>query len=83
MGCASIQPYVHDVRVHVLHRLPDGHAVFSVFKCFYKRHTRLHLNSDLNVQGDLVIMRVAAKNFRLVMNMPTSDREVADFVAEA
>ena len=84
MHFASIQPFVHDLRVHVIHRpVPGARPVFSVFKCFYKRHKRLPLNSDLNVQGDLVIMRVATKNLRSVIDMEESDREVADFVAES
>ncbi|KAJ7083523.1 hypothetical protein C8R44DRAFT_753382 [Mycena epipterygia] len=83
MNFEGIQAFVHDVHVHVLHRLPTGRFVFSVFRCFYKRHMRLPRNHDLDVQGDVVIMRVASKNFQSVVNMRGSDRQIADFVAEA
>ncbi|KAJ7467387.1 hypothetical protein B0H11DRAFT_2239380 [Mycena galericulata] len=73
-------PSIHDVPVTVLRRLPSGRVVLSVFRCYFKRHKRLPHNHALNLKGDVLVMRVAAKNFFSVVNMRGSDREVADFV---
>ncbi|KAJ7475538.1 hypothetical protein B0H11DRAFT_1917718 [Mycena galericulata] len=73
MDSANIQAFIHDVPVTVLRQLPTGRVILSVFRCYFKRHKRLPHNHALNLKGDVLVMRVAAKNFFSVMNMRGSD----------
>ncbi|KAJ6547254.1 hypothetical protein B0H19DRAFT_1266188 [Mycena capillaripes] len=81
MDDAHIQPYIHDTVVQVVRYQLSG-AVYYKFRCFFKRHHLLPHNNPLNVQGDLVIMRVDDDNIRSVVDMVPAERVVADFVAQ-
>lgn len=82
MGALS-QPHVHDVGVIVQYRNAKGRLIHSRYRMFFKRHIDLPLNRRLNVKGDIVIMRMAAKSFSSVVNLRRSDVEVADFIVES
>ncbi|KAJ6476782.1 hypothetical protein C8R47DRAFT_1075638 [Mycena vitilis] len=75
MDPSGVQPHVHDVTV----RLRHGRAV-SRFRIFFKRHRKLPFNATLDLQGDVVVMRVAVANAQSVVNLRAADRALVDFV---
>lgn len=80
MGHHSLQPYVHDVVVYVHHQAADGLSTTSKFQVFFKRHVHLPHNEELDLKGDVVVMRVASRNQLSVVNMRRSDTKIADFI---
>jgi hypothetical protein len=75
---AKVQPYVHDVYVRVKH----GRVATTTFRVFFKRHAYLPDNHFLGMQGDVALMKVAARHLTSVVNMRGSDLELADTVAK-
>lgn len=75
MDGSLLQAHVHDIYVRVP-RQPRS----ILFRVFFKRHAMLPRDSNLNLQGDIVIMRVASRNKQSVVNMRSSDRHLADDV---
>jgi hypothetical protein len=76
MDGSPFQPYVHDVYVHISYPRP------MLFRVFFKRHVMLPHNAELDLQGDIIIMRVASRNRHSVVNLRTPDRRVADAVIQ-
>lgn len=79
---AAVQPYIHNciVKVH------EGCNMYR-FMIFFKRHCNLRLNKTLSTlstrclfRGDIVVMRVAARNEFSVVNMRERDTILADWV---
>ncbi|KAK7446687.1 hypothetical protein VKT23_014382 [Stygiomarasmius scandens] len=66
------QAYVHDCDV-----LLRGNR----FRLFFQRHRYLPLNPTLEIQGDLIIMRVGQKNTRNVVNLRSGDTRLARLIA--
>lgn len=75
MDGALLQAHVHDIYVRVLRQSRS-----ILFRVFFKRHAMLPRDPNLNLQGDIVIMRVASRNKQSVVNMRSSDRHLADDV---
>jgi hypothetical protein len=73
----GIQTHIHDIYVIIRHR-----RATSTFRIFFKRHLLLPLNHVLDVQGDMLIMRVASKSRSSVVNMRGSDWRLADFIVK-
>lgn len=79
MDDAGIQPFVHDTAVIV----GQGGREKAFFRIFYKRHVRLPLNDalpGLGVQGDILVMRVGARNSQAIVNMRSGDAALADLI---
>ncbi|KAJ7166521.1 hypothetical protein C8R43DRAFT_1122101 [Mycena crocata] len=76
LDSAAVQPHIHDIRVVFKHGRRTTH-----FRVFFKRHVRLPANPNVDVQGDLLVMRVAAQNDESVVNMRGGDQRLADYVA--
>lgn len=72
---AVVQSHVHDIYVRVLDKKTS-----SIFRVFFKRHVVLPRNACADLQGDVVIMRVASRNRDSVVNLRSSDMRLADFV---
>ncbi|KAJ7103949.1 hypothetical protein C8R44DRAFT_887437 [Mycena epipterygia] len=73
---AAHQPWIHDFKVQLQH----GKKV-SCFRIFMKRGKALQPNACANViAGDVVIMRMAARDSKSVVNMRSTDSRVADYV---
>ncbi|KAJ7105939.1 hypothetical protein C8R44DRAFT_745595 [Mycena epipterygia] len=73
------QPWIHDFKVQLQH----GKKV-SRFRIFMKRGKALNANACANIiAGDVVIMRVAARDNKSVVNMRSTDSRVADYVFHA
>jgi hypothetical protein len=73
-----IQPYIHNCVV----KLHDGSHNYH-FMVFFKRHRRLRTNRTITggvLRGDVVVMRIAARNDHSVVNMRERDTIVADWV---
>jgi hypothetical protein len=66
------QPYIHDCTV-----VYRG----SRFRIFFRRHKRLPKNPSLNVNGDLIIMRLGQKNLEKVVNLRAGDTKLARQIA--
>ncbi|KAJ7106726.1 hypothetical protein C8R44DRAFT_885990 [Mycena epipterygia] len=76
---AALQAWIHDFTVQLQH----GKKV-SRFRIFMKRGKALQPNACSNiVAGDVVIMRVAARDGKSVVNMRSTDSRVADYVFHA
>ncbi|KAJ7755282.1 hypothetical protein DFH07DRAFT_773400 [Mycena maculata] len=73
-------PHVHDISMIVVHRDANGRFKSSIFRLFFKRHTRLSYNRRLDLKGNILIMRVASRNISSVVNMHRSDAKVGDFI---
>ncbi|KAJ6546133.1 hypothetical protein B0H10DRAFT_1969735 [Mycena sp. CBHHK59/15] len=74
---AAVQPHIHDVHIVLKHGRHTSH-----FRVFFKCHVRLPANPHLlHIRGDLLIMRIASRNAKSVVNMRPSDQKLADFVA--
>ncbi|KAG6864183.1 hypothetical protein C0991_011758 [Blastosporella zonata] len=50
----------------------------SLFRVFFKRHKHLPYNASLDIQGDLVVMRVASRNRDSFVNLRSTDMHVLD-----
>lgn len=74
MSGSPLQPHVHDIYVRVSRPRP------ILFRVFFKRHVMLPRNVKFNLQGDIIVMRVASRNRQSVVNLRTSDRHIADAV---
>lgn len=74
MDGSHFQPHVHDIYVRVFRPRP------ILFRVFFKRHTMLRYNTKLNLQGDIIVMRVAAHNRQSVVNLRTSDQRIVDAI---
>ena len=72
---AVVQSHVHDIYVRVLDKKTS-----SIFCIFLKRHVVLPQNACADLQGDMVIMRVASRNRDSVVNLRSLDMQLADFV---
>ncbi|KAJ6550114.1 hypothetical protein B0H19DRAFT_1264977 [Mycena capillaripes] len=73
---AARQPWIHDFNVQLQH----GHRV-SRFCIFMKRGKALAPNACANIlSGDVVIMRLAARDSTSVVNMRSTDSRIADYV---
>ena len=70
---------IHDIIVWVLHRLPSGKLKYTRFRCFFKDSTHLPVNRRLGIRGELVVMKVAARNRRDIVNLVSADDELVDF----
>ncbi|KAJ7242226.1 hypothetical protein C8J57DRAFT_1237084 [Mycena rebaudengoi] len=77
MANTTRQPYIHDVFIQVRH----GGSV-SCFRAFFKRHRHLPTHPVLQIQGDLLLMRMAATNWDSVVNLRASDRHLTDWVVK-
>ncbi|KAJ7265272.1 hypothetical protein C8J57DRAFT_1230283 [Mycena rebaudengoi] len=77
MANTTRQPYIHDVFIQVRH----GGSV-SCFRVFFKRHRHLPTHPVLQIQGDLLLMRMAATNWDSVVNLRASDRHLTDWVVK-
>jgi hypothetical protein len=76
---AAHQPWIHDFNV----RLQHGQKI-SRFRIFMKRGKALNANTCANtIAGDVVIMRVAAHDTTSVVNMRSTDSQIADYVFHA
>ncbi|KAJ6543229.1 hypothetical protein DFH09DRAFT_1088922 [Mycena vulgaris] len=76
---AARQPGIHDFNVQLQH----GKKV-TRFRIFMKRGRALNANTCANnIAGDVVIMRVAARDIKSVVNMRSTDSRVADYVFHA
>ncbi|KAJ7655787.1 hypothetical protein DFH06DRAFT_1329224 [Mycena polygramma] len=75
LDCGGVQPHVHDIIVVLKH----GRRT-TRFRVFFKRHVRLPLNPHANLQGDILIMRMASSNPHSVVNLRSGDTRLADFV---
>lgn len=82
MESAKLQPFIHDTCVSVMHRSPTGRLVWSRYRIFYKRHAHLPHNDDLNVKGDIVVMKIMRKRFSKQVNLASADLPVARFAVE-
>ncbi|KAJ7027148.1 hypothetical protein C8F04DRAFT_1267290 [Mycena alexandri] len=80
MGQSSVQPCIHNVLVLVHHKGADGRSAISKFRIFFKRHVRLPYNWRLDLQGDIVVMRIASRSQSSVVNLRRSDNRIADFI---
>jgi hypothetical protein len=67
------QPYIHDCTV-VYHG--------ERFRIFFQRHCWLPKNPSLNVNGDLVIVRLGKKNPDDVVNLRVGDTKIARQIAQ-
>lgn len=76
MDGSPLQSYIHDIYVRVSRPRP------VLFRIFFKRHIMLPHNTKLNLQGDIIIMRVASRNRHSVVNIRTSDRHIIDAVLQ-
>ncbi|KAJ3908810.1 hypothetical protein F5879DRAFT_985262 [Lentinula edodes] len=75
----KFQPHTHDVLVNL--KVPGKSK--SSFRVFFKRSMRLPVNPVLGVQGDLVVMRAAAKCSDYVVNMRgRADYRLADYIVQ-
>lgn len=68
-----LQPYVHDIYIRVRYN-----RTTATFRIFFKRHMLLPLNPHLNLQGDILVMRVASQNRHSVVNMRSIDTRLVD-----
>ncbi|KAJ7435335.1 hypothetical protein B0H11DRAFT_1937639 [Mycena galericulata] len=76
---AARQPWIHDFNVQLRH----GRKL-SRFRIFMKRGKALTPNACANtIAGDVVIMRVAARDDTSVVNMRSTDSRIADYVFHA
>ncbi|KAJ6552408.1 hypothetical protein DFH09DRAFT_1319161 [Mycena vulgaris] len=76
---AAHQPWFHDFKVQLQH----GKKV-SRFRIFMKRGKALNPNTcDNSIAGDVVIMRVTARDRESVVNMCSTDSRVADYIFHA
>jgi hypothetical protein len=68
-----IQSHVHDffLCINIKNRR-------TLFRVFFKRHQNLPLNHFLNIQGDLLVMRVASRNHESIVNLRPSDAHALD-----
>ncbi|KAJ8482676.1 hypothetical protein ONZ45_g14867 [Pleurotus djamor] len=72
-----VQPYVHDIYLRSTIRRKK-----VVYRVFFKKHKRLPPNQALaGVLGEVVILRVAARNMDSVVNLRPSDKAVVDRLA--
>jgi len=69
----ALQSYVHDILVSCT----DNRRKHR-FRVFFKRHSSLPVNPNFNIQGDIVIMRVAVNNSDSVVNLRSRDTRLAD-----
>ncbi|KAJ7706597.1 hypothetical protein B0H16DRAFT_1481908 [Mycena metata] len=83
MESAKLQPFIHDTCVSVMHRSPTGRLVWSRYRIFYKRHTHLPHNGDLNVKGNIAVMKIMRKCFSKQVNLASADLPVARFAVES
>lgn len=68
-----LQSYIHDFFIRVfVKRKP------SIFRVFFKRHKNLPRNSFLDIQGDVIVMRVASRNRNSLVNLRSSDIRLLD-----
>ncbi|KAF7365943.1 hypothetical protein MVEN_00469700 [Mycena venus] len=75
MDHQKLQPFIHDFVLVVKHGSTHSH-----FRVFLKHHKRLPQNRALGIQGDLLVLRVAAKNPDSVVNIRSSDRKRIDTI---
>lgn len=74
---AVLQPYIHDIDLHLYEGNDKHHYVYRVF---FKRHRLLPLNRSIRscaFRGDAVILRVGLED---VVNMRGRDTSLADYV---
>jgi hypothetical protein len=79
-GDAVTQPYVHNCIAEV----HEGTATHR-YMIFFKRHRRLQINRTITpaaaaFRGDAIVMRIAANNTSLVVNMRERDTIISDWV---
>ncbi|KAJ7102636.1 hypothetical protein B0H15DRAFT_796057 [Mycena belliarum] len=76
---AARQPWIHDFIV----RLEHGRKTTRL-RIFMKRGQALTPNAYANsIKGDVIMMRVAARDCTSVVNMRSTDSRLADFVFQA
>ncbi|KAK7046271.1 hypothetical protein R3P38DRAFT_3175554 [Favolaschia claudopus] len=80
LACLNIQPVVHSVLVRVMHRDSSGQLEISYFRCFFRRHRRLPRNDTLDVQGEVIVMRILDVDFTQLEDLRPTDTEIADHV---
>jgi hypothetical protein len=69
-----LQSHIHDIYIHIVH-------IRSIrFRVFLKRHMLLPYNPYLGIQGDALVMRVAAHNKDSVVNLRPSDNRLMDSI---
>ncbi|KAF8184617.1 hypothetical protein K438DRAFT_1974402 [Mycena galopus ATCC 62051] len=73
----SIQTHTHDVAVELKH----GTAV-SRFKIYFRRHKWMPANGFFDLQGDVLVMRMAAADTNSVVNLRSSDRRLISFIMQ-
>jgi hypothetical protein len=77
LDCGAVQAHTHDVDIVLKH----GRRTTRL-QAFFKRHVRLPANSNVDIRGDMLIMRVAGQNKDSVVNMRAGDQRLADYVAQ-
>ncbi|KAJ6484904.1 hypothetical protein C8R45DRAFT_931338 [Mycena sanguinolenta] len=70
---------IHDVIVWIKHRLPSGRLKYTRFRCFLKISSQLPRNRGLGIRGDLVVMKLAARHRRGIVNLMSADDRLVDF----
>ncbi|KAK7048787.1 hypothetical protein R3P38DRAFT_2764698 [Favolaschia claudopus] len=75
-------PPTRHIAAHLHHRLPSGEDKRTGFFCLFRRHTKLPQNLNLDVQGEVVIMR-AGDDGESVCDMLEAEADLADLVAKA
>ncbi|KAJ7135178.1 hypothetical protein C8R43DRAFT_1132728 [Mycena crocata] len=76
MSSMHLQPHTHDVLVALRHG-----SKTSTFKIFFKRHQTLTKNAVfVSVGGEILAMRVAARNNNSVVNLRTGDRRLMKYI---
>ncbi|KAK7048769.1 hypothetical protein R3P38DRAFT_3175008 [Favolaschia claudopus] len=74
-------PHTRRVAAHVHHRFPSGQVKHTGFFCLFRRYKKLAQNMDLNVQGEVLIMRTGDDG-ESVTDMPETEADLADLVAK-
>ncbi|KAJ6484903.1 hypothetical protein C8R45DRAFT_1099049 [Mycena sanguinolenta] len=69
---------IHEIVVWILHRLPSGKLRYSKFRCFFKRDGLLPRNGALQIRGDLVVMKSAARTERYVVDLRRVDQHLVN-----
>ena len=69
---------IHEIVVWILHRLPSGKLRYSKFRCFFKRNGQLPRNGALQILGDLVVMKFAARTERYVVDLRRGDQNLVN-----
>ncbi|KAJ7056022.1 hypothetical protein C8F01DRAFT_1373037 [Mycena amicta] len=77
LGGYHVQPRVHEISVGVQYH--DGRGFHTEhYTAFYKNHNQLPYNLNLDIKGDLAIVRTSERG---PVNLRMCDRRIADFIA--